>query len=105
MFKQAVVGLIGILEKIYTTDEKHWFTQDRSQAVREWLKNKEEVSYEGIYNNEDDMHCYVFMQQQDSTQAMIDAARANQIEPIVRAVHQTKKNILYNDTLPIQRKV
>ena len=45
------------------------------------------------------------MQPHDSTQAMIDAARSNQIEPIVWAAHQTKKNRLYNKTLPIQRKV
>ena len=51
------------------------------------------------------MHRYAFMQPHDSTQAMIDAARANQIEPSVWVVHQTKKNRLYNNTLPIQRNV
>ena len=69
------------------------------------VKDKEKISYERIYNNEDDMHRYASMQQHESTQAMIDAARANQIEPIVWAVHETKKNRLYNNTLPIQRKV
>ena len=39
------------------------------------------------------------------TQAMIDAAKANQTDPIVRVAHQTKTNRLYNNTLPIQRKV
>ena len=68
--KQALVGFIGILEKIrqpMKTQKKHRFTQDRSQAVREWM-----------YNNEDDMqHRYTFGQPNDSTQAMIDSARTN----------------------------
>ena len=91
--------MIWILEK-YTTHEKHWFTQDRSQAIHEWLKNKEEVSY-----NEDEMHQYTYGQDQDSTQSMIDKAKSHQIDPIVWAVHHTRKKRLYNNTLPIQRKV
>ena len=85
----AIVGFVGILEK-YTTNERHWFTQDPSQAIREWLRNKEEVSYESIHNDEDEMRRYTYGQEQDSTQAIIDAARSNQIDPIVWAVHQTK---------------
>ena len=56
------------------------------------MKNKEEISYEGIYDNNDkDMHRYQFMQNAESTQAMIDIAKANQIDPMVWVVHQTKK--------------
>ena len=51
------------------------------------------------------MHRYQFMQNAESTQGMIDAAKANQIDPMVWVVHQTRKNRLYNNTLPIQRKV
>ena len=37
-YKQANNGFIGILAKNYNTYEKHYFTQDRMTALKEWLK-------------------------------------------------------------------
>jgi hypothetical protein len=37
-YKQAKNGFIGLLAKNYNTYEKHYFTQDRTTALKEWLK-------------------------------------------------------------------
>ena len=62
-YKQANNGFIGILAKSYNTYEKHYFTQDRMTALKEWLKKPDEVSYAGIYDNSKDLHAYQFLMQ------------------------------------------
>ena len=93
-YKQANNGFIGILAKNYNTYEKHYFTQDRTTALKEWLKNPREVSYCGIYDNSKDLHAYEFLTNRDILQAMIDLARSKykQFDPMVWMVHTSKKH-------------
>jgi len=106
-YKQANNGFIGILAKNYNTYEKHYFTQDRMSALKEWLKNPSDVSYTGIYNNHEDLHQYQFMMGQEQLQAMIDIAKdkSKQVNPMVWMVCTSKKTPLYNNSLPIHRKI
>ena len=50
-YKRANNGFIGILAKNYNTYEKHYFTQDRMVALKEWMDNPIDVSFSGIYDN------------------------------------------------------
>jgi len=106
-YKQANNGFIGILAKSYHTHEKQYFTQDRMTALKTWLKNPSEVSYTGIYDNSKDLHAYQFMMNQSDLQAMIDIARnkGNQFDPMVWMVRVSKKTPVYNNALPIHRKI
>ena len=106
-YKQANNGVIEILAKNYNTYEKHYFTQDRTTALKEWLKNPREVSYCGIYDNSKDLHAYEFLTNRDNLQAMIDLARSKdkQFDPMVWMVHTSKKTPLFNNTLPLHRKI
>ena len=104
-YKQANNGFIGILAKNYNTYEKHYFTQDRMTALKEWLKKPDEVSYCGIYDNSKDLHTYQFLMNRDNLQAMIDLARSKEFEPMVWMVNISKKTPLFNNTLPIHRKI
>jgi len=107
-YKQANNGFIGILAKNYNTYEKHYFTQDRMSALKEWLKNPSDVSYTGIYDNHEDLHKYQFMMMdQEELQTMIDIAKnkSKQVNPMVWMVRTSKKTPLYNNSLPIHRKI
>ena len=73
-----------------------YFTADRATALREWLRNPEEVHFNGIYDNEKDIHNYKFMEN-DNIQTMIDKAmnKDNQCDPLVWMVNVSKKIPLY----------
>ncbi len=60
--KKAINGFIGILAKNYSTNTNLYFTADRTTALREWLRNHEEVQFSGIYDNGKDIHNYKFME-------------------------------------------
>ena len=68
-------------------------------------KNPEEVSFSGIYDNSNDLHKYQFMMCNDNLQAMIDIAKKETLDPMVWMVHVSKKTRLYNNSLPIHRKI
>ena len=76
-------------------------------ALKTWLKKPDEVSYVGIYDNSKDLHAYQFLVNQDNLQTMIDLARSKdkQFEPMVWMVNVTKKTPLFNNSLPIHRKI
>ncbi len=59
-------------------------------ALKEWLKNPNEVSYCGIYDNSKDLHKYQFMMCNDNLQAMIDLAKKNVFEPMVWMINVRK---------------
>ncbi len=105
-YKKAINGFIGRLAKNYSTNTKLYFTADRTTALKEWLRNPEEVKFNGIYDNEKDIHIYKFMENSD-IQTMIDKAmnKDNQCDPLVWMVNVSKKIPLYINALPIQRKV
>jgi hypothetical protein len=92
-YKAANNGFIGMLGRSHTARDKHYFTQDRTNALKEWLNNPDEVSYNGIYNNEKDIHNYKFMDT-SNLQAMIDTARnrSKHFDPIVWMINITKKH-------------
>ena len=77
--KQANNGFIGLLAKNYKTYETHYFTQDRTTALKEWLKNPDEVSYCDIYDNSQNVHSYEFLMNNDNLQAMVNLARRNNL--------------------------
>ena len=106
-YKQANNGFIGILAESYNTYEKHYFTQDRMSALKEWLKSPSDVSCTGIYNNHEDLQRYQFMMGQEQLQAMIDIAndKSKQVNPMVWMVRTSKTTPLYNNSLPIHRKI
>jgi len=104
-YKLANNGFIGLLAKDYTTYEKYYFTQDRMMALKEWLKNPDEVSFSGIYDNSKDLNHYKFMMCNDNLQAMIDLAKNETIDPMVWMVNISKKTRLYKNALPIHRKI
>jgi hypothetical protein len=54
--------------------KNHYFTQDRTTALKEWLKNPDEVGYCGIYDNAKDLHSYEFLMNSDNLQALINLA-------------------------------
>jgi hypothetical protein len=106
--KWAINGFIGILAKNYTTNTRLYFTADRETALKEWLNNPEEVKFNGIYDNEKDIHNYMFMEN-EGIQSMIDKAMSRSVkgtcEPLVWMVNVSKTTPLYINALPIQRKV
>jgi hypothetical protein len=89
----------------YSTNNKLYFTPDRTTVLKEWLRNPEEVHFNGIYDNEKDIHNYNFMEN-ENIQTMIDMAmsRGKECDPLVWMVNISKKTPLYINALPIQRK-
>ena len=71
------------------------------------VKNPSDVSYTGIYDNHEDLHQYQFMVGQEQLQSMIDIAKnkSKQVNPMVWMVCTSKKTPLYNNSLPIHRKI
>ena len=76
-------------------------------ALMEWLKKPDEVGYAGIYDNSKDLHAYQFLMKRDNLQAMIDLARSKdkQFDPMVWMINISKKTPLFNNALPIHRKI
>ena len=106
-YKKANNGFIGILAKNYNTYEKHYFTQNRMTALAEWMKKPSETSFTGIYDNSQGLHSYEFMRNADNLQSMIDIAmdKNKHIDPMVWMIEVSKKTHLYNNSLPIHRKI
>jgi hypothetical protein len=83
-----------------------YFTSDRATALQEWVRNPEEVKFNGIYDNEKDIHNYNFMEH-ENIQSMIDMAmsKGKGCDPLVWMVNVSKNTPLYINALPIQRKI
>jgi hypothetical protein len=45
---------------MFVTTYKNYFTQDKSQALNQWLSNPEEIEMVGIYDCINDMYDYDF---------------------------------------------
>ena len=101
-YKLANNGFIGLLAKNYITNNKHYFTTDRTRALTEWLKNPEEVSFLGLYGTAEHQNQFTM------TETLVDKinkAMDNPVEPMVWMINKSKKHTLYNNALPIHRKV
>ena len=101
-YKLANNGFIGLLAKNYITNNKHYFTTDRTRALKEWLKKPEEVSFLGLYD-EDGTHQNQFTMT-ETLMDKINKAMENPIEPMVWMINKSKKHTLYSNALPIHRK-
>ena len=101
-YKLANNGFIGLLAKHYITNNKHYFTTDRTRALTEWLKKPEEVSFLGLYD-EDGTHQNQFTMT-ETLMDKINKAMDNPREPMVWMINKSKKHKLYNGALPIHRK-
>ena len=88
-YKLANNGFIGLLAKNYITNNKHYFTTDRTRALKEWLKKTEEVSFLGLYN-EDGTHQNQFTMT-ETLMDKINRAMTNPIEPMVWMINKSKK--------------
>lgn len=102
-YKLANNGFIGLLAKNYITNEKHYFTTDRTRALNEWLKKPEEVSFLGLYDNTAEHQNQFIMT--ETLMDKINKAMNNPIEPMVWMINKSKKHKLYNNALPIHRKI
>ena len=92
-YKLANNGFIGLLAKNYITNNNHYFTTDRTRALKEWLKNPEEVSCLCLYD-EDGSHQNQFTM----TETLMDKtnkAMENPIEPMVWMINKSKKRNIH----------
>ena len=76
-------------------------------ALKEWLRKTDEVRSCGIFNNSTNLHYYVCLMNKDNLQAMSDLAfnTDKQFDAMVWVIGVSKKTPLFNNTLPIHRKI
>ena len=94
-YKLANNGFIGLLAKNHITTDKTYFTTNHTQVIKEWIKNPDDVSYVGIYDD-----CY---NQQNTfriiPQHIVDAMNSK-CDPMVWMLKKSKTKTPYTITLP-----
>jgi hypothetical protein len=101
-YKLANNGFVGLLGKSYITNDKHYFTTDRTKALKEWLNKPDEISFLGLYES---CHHGVDFTMDETLMNKIDRAMRNPIDPKVWMINKRRKRKRYTNALPIHRKI
>jgi hypothetical protein len=91
---------------MFVSNKKHYFTQDRSTAINQWLLQPDECNFMGIYDT-GDVNDYEFKQNDiGNLQNIINEALNNQnIKPMVWMLNREVLSPQYINASPIQRKI
>ena len=104
--KQAINGFIGLLGKSKITKHQHYFESDYNVVANEVVHNDDDIKTRGIFKESNDtVSVNMLNLNDDDLQKLIQEAENSTQEPMIYQLTRNKDIPLWENTLPIHRKI